>query len=471
MTIMDELRPGSRLELRVDRLSLGGDGVARLPAGRKGPEGVVVFIPYAAPGDLLDVELTEVKSNFTRGRIVRVIEPSPVRTPPPCPYHFNPPSRSEIFCGGCSWQHMNYEFQADAKRQLVEETLERIGGVSDIEVRPTLGMHDPWRYRNKVQQPVGWDGRRVISGFYVPYSHRIMPIDECLVQSELSVRIINRAKALTEQYRLQPYDEDRHQGWLRHVWARTTRSNRALLVFVTRTDEFPRERQVLAALIEEFPELVGIHQNVNPDRTNVILGRRWRKCAGGDYLEETLGTLRFRLTPGSFFQVNALQTEVLYDQAKSLAGRGGTLIDLYCGVGGIALWLAANFKTVVGVDEVRGAVADAQGNAALNRIANARFTAAPAERFLASFRAPEGPGGLTVVLDPPRSGCDPGVLRGLARLRPARVVYVSCDPGTLARDVAILRRGGYQVGTVQPVDLFPHTAHIETVVLLEHLKR
>jgi 23S rRNA (uracil1939-C5)-methyltransferase len=427
-------------------------------------------VPYGAPGDLLEVEIAEVRKNFARARLLRVIEASPVRVKPPCPYHFQPDHPQEYFCGGCTWQHMNYPFHLDAKRQLVQETLERIGQVEDVEVLPTLGMADPWRYRNKVQVPVGWNGRQLFTGFFSPGSHHIVPIEDCLVQTELSVRLINRSRDLLAEAGVPGYDEERHTGVVRHLLVRTNRANQAMLVFVTRTAELPRQREIVRRLSEEFPGLAGVHQNVNPGRTNVILGREWNSLGGAAYIEERLGALRFRLSPGSFFQVNTLQAEVLYEQARKQAGRGGeTLLDLYCGVGGIALWLASGFKQVIGVDSVRNAVDDAVHNAQLNRIGNARFMASPAERFLASYR---GPGqSLTVVLDPPRSGCEPGVLQALARLRPRTVVYVSCDPGTLARDIAILGKSGFRLEEAQPVDLFPQTAHIETIVRLSSRPR
>lgn len=461
---MTEIRPGAHLELRVDRLSLGGDGV-----GRAGP--CVVFVPYGCPGDVLQIEITEAHTNYVRGRIVSVVTPSPQRIKPPCPYHYQAPLASRpspigSYCGGCDWQHVTYAAQLEAKRHLVQETLERIGGLRGVEVKPTLGMKDPWRYRNKVQQPVGWDGHRVISGFYAPYSHRIVPIEDCLVQSELSVRVLNRVRALLEQYHLHPYDEKRHSGWIRHLWIRTMQANQALLVLVTRTEEFPRGRALTETLVREFPELVGIHQNVNPGKTNVILGRHWVKLCGADVLEEKLGPLRFLLSPGSFFQVNSLQTEVLYNKVKELAGKGEGLLDLYCGIGGMALWLAGNYEQVVGVDEVKSAIADAQQNARLNRITNAHFLAEPAEEFITGFRHPNPSRDLTVVLDPPRVGCAPQVLKALIHLKPRNLIYVSCDPGTLARDLGFLNKSNFRIKDVIPIDLFPHTSHIETVVRL-----
>ncbi len=433
----------------MDRLSLGGDGVARI-------EGAVVFIPYGAPGDDLEVELVEVRRNFARARLLRVLEASPVRTPPPCSYHFQPTEPDRLSCGGCVWQQLNYDFQLDAKRQLVEETLERIGGFQDLEVQPTLGMKDPWRYRNKVQQPVAWVGDHAVSGFYASGSHDLVPIEDCLVQPELSVKIVNRVRSLLSS---------RHRGWLRHLLIRTSQKGEAQLVFVTQTEDFPGQRPILETLMREFPQLVGIHQNINSSKTNVILGRIWKHCAGTDAMEEHLGTLRFRLSPGSFFQVNSPQAEVLYDVVKSVASRGCELLDLYCGVGGIALSLAGSFERVTGVDEVKSAILDAEKNAKLNRILNTRFLASPAEQFLSRYKG-ISPAELTIVLDPPRSGCDPRVLSALSRLQPGNLVYVSCDPGTLARDLSILAQSGYEPRLVQPVDLFPHTAHIETVVHL-----
>jgi 23S rRNA (uracil1939-C5)-methyltransferase len=286
------------------------------------------------------------------------------------------------------------------------------------------------------------------------------------VQSELSVRLINRMKELLHKFHLHTYDEQRHSGWIRHVWVRTTRNNQAMLVLVTRTDDFPHEREVLESLVREFPELVGIHQNINPGKTNVILGRNWRKLCGADGLEERLGELRFMLSPGSFYQVNSLQTEVLYNKVKELAGRGEGLLDIYCGIGAMALWLAGQFEQVVGVDEIKKSIFDAEQNARLNRIKNTHFIAESAEAFLPGFRHPNPSRDLTVILDPPRSGCHPNVLQSLIRLKPHKLLYVSCDPGTLARDLNILSRGGYSPRFVQPVDLFPHTAHIETITLL-----
>jgi 23S rRNA (uracil1939-C5)-methyltransferase len=441
---------GIKTTLDIKRLSLGGEGIGHA-------EGRVVFVPYTAPGDTVDVEIIQSQKRFARARLLKVVKPSMDRLEPPCPYYYR--------CGGCTWQHLSYDAQLRAKRDLVQETLERIGKVTGVTVKPVLGMKDPWRYRNKVQQPVGWNGKRLISGFYAEGSHDIVPIEDCLVQPELSVKIINRTKALLEQHGLRAYDDRRNTGWIRHLLVRSSKAGKAMLVFVTRSREFPQESKIIPFLMREFPELIGIHQNVNPGRTNVILGREWRRIYGQDQLEDYLGGLKFRLSPGAFFQVNSSQAEVLYNVARSMAGRGERLLDLYTGVGTIALWLASNFKEVGGVEENPAAIRDAELNAELNGIENVRFAAQSTESFLGSLRR-DPRRSLTVVVDPPRAGCTPIVLKSLLALKPTTLVYVSCDPGTLARDLAVLVQGGYLVRDIQPVDLFPHTSHIETAVKL-----
>jgi 23S rRNA (uracil1939-C5)-methyltransferase len=454
-------RTPSLRRVEIERLSLGGEGVARA-------DGKVFFVPHTAPGDVVDVEPTDIHARYARARLVEVIKTSSERITPPCPYHFRPtPSekREPLFCGGCSWQHLTYDSQLEAKRQILKETLERLGGLKGVEVKAVLGMKDPWRYRNKVQEPVGWNGEQLVAGFYAQESHVIVPIKDCLVQTSLSVALINRARELLEQHHIRAYDGERHQGWIRHLWVRTA-GDQALLVFVTRTPDFPSKDKILEPLVKEFPPLAGIHQNVNPGRTNVILGREWIKQWGADHIEERLGSLRFRLSPGSFFQVNSHQAKVLYDVATSMAGRGERLLDLYCGVGGLALSMAQRFNEVGGVDEVPSAIQNAENNAELNGIENARFIAEPVESFLRNLRRP--PGLLCISVDPPRAGCAPQVIERLVQLEPDRIVYVSCDPGTLARDLALLVQGGYRVQEVQPVDLFPHTPHIETVVRLDY---
>ena len=390
----------------------------------------MVFVPYAAPGDTLEVEITQTQKRFARARIPNTQSLWRSRNAAlSLPFTIK-----NYRCGGCTWQHLAYPAQLKAKQALVQETLERVGGLKGITVKPVLGMQDPWRYRNKVQQPVGWDGRQLISGFYAEGSHDIIPIDDCLVQPELSVKIINRAKALLEQFGVRAYDAERHQGWIRHLLVRTASphpnplptgeggvsageaKSKAILVFVTRTPDFPQESKIIPYLMREFPQLIGIHQNVNAARTNVILGREWRRIYGVDFLETRLGRLKFRLSPSAFFQVNTLQAEVLYDVAKSMAGSGKRLLDLYTGVGTIALWLSNQFDYVGGVEENAAAIRDAETNAKINEIDNVQFVAQSTEAFLGGI-AREPRQSVTVIMDPPRAGCAPMVLQSLLALR------------------------------------------------------
>jgi len=431
-------------------------------------DGLAVFVPHTAPGDLVEIEITENLGRFARAKLVRVIEPGPGRVDPPCPYHF-PKSR----CGGCSLQHLNYETQLNVKRQLVQETLERLGGLKGVAVDPVIGMDEPWRYRNKVQQPIGLVNHQIVSGFYVSGTHDILPIDDCLVQTELSVAIIQYAKELLTRYQAVPYNEAEHTGWLRHLVLRTAgegASQKALLAFVTRTPDFPNVQEIVAALRQKFPALAGLHQNVQPMKSNVILGKQWRTLEGEDIIEERMGRLRFQLSAASFFQVNTRQAEALYNVAREMAGKGNRLLDLYTGVGTIALWLADQFEEVGGVEENEFAIEDADANAELNGITNASFIAEPVEKFLNGLDRSAGGKEMTVVLDPPRAGADPRVLDSLGRLLPGKIVYVSCNPGTLARDLKILAKHHYKVERVQPVDLFPQTPHIETAVKLIHAR-
>ena len=306
----------------------------------------------------------------------------------------------------------------------------------------------------------------MVSGFYRAGSHDLLPIEDCLLQSELSVQLINRTKDLLTRYGIRPYDEARHAGWLRHLLVRTNSAGEALLVFVTREPQFFKEREIVTTLLNDFPKLIGVHQNVQGARSNVILGRDWRAIAGATFMEERLGHLRFRLSAGSFFQVNTPQAEVLYNTVKRMAGKGPRVLDLYTGVGTIALWLADQFEQVGGIEENPTAIEDADANAELNGIDNTRFIAQPVERFLRKLDRSAGGPELTLVLDPPRAGCEPDVIDAMIHLNPGRIIYVSCDPGTLARDIKLLTAKGYHVDEVQPVDLFPHTPHIETAVKL-----
>lgn len=446
--------PGERIELQVVDLNHSGEGVGRR-------EGFVYFVPGALPGEQVAVAVEAVHRRYGRARLLEVLQPSPDRVAPACPV--------ASLCGGCQLQHLSYPAELAWKRRRVEAALRRVGRLGSVPVEPSWGMptQEPWRYRNKAQFPVGRSGGRLVLGFFRRGSHQIVPADDCLIQSPGLVQAAHLARRLAEEAGLVPYDEETHQGQLRHLVVReAASSSQLLLAFVTRTRE-PVPDRVVQGLVGGLPHLVGVVQNIQPDVTNRILGREEHLLWGRPYLEETLGPFRFRLSTQSFFQVNRVQAERLYRLAVELVAPapGDEALDGYCGVGGIALFLAQRAGAVWGVEENPRAVADARENARLNGVANARFAAARLEEWLPR-RVREGFRPRVAVVDPPRSGVRVQALDALAAAGVERLAYVSCDPETLARDLAHLTGRGYQVTHVQPVDMFPRTAHVEVVARL-----
>lgn len=447
------VRPGEVLDVAVHDLSHKGEGVGRY-------EGLTLFIPNAAPGDRVKARVVESKKTYARAVLVEVVEPSPDRVPPRCPVVDQ--------CGGCQLQHIAYSKQLDLKRDTVVANITRIGKLNDVIVHPTIGMEDPWNYRNKAQIPVGFHSGRVIAGFFAPGSHRLVDIDVCDIQHPLGNQIMTAVKSLAQQYGVRIYDERRHTGVLRHVLTRVARgSGEAMAVLVTNGPEFPHAAEIARGLMEQVPGVVSVVQNINSHKTNVVLGETSRVIAGQDHITDYIGDLAFNISPVSFFQVNPVQTEVLYAKAVEYAALTGdqTVLDLYCGIGTISLFLARQAAHVIGIEWVEEAVRDARINAQRNGVDNVRFIAGDAATHMPRLAA-DGIALDVVVLDPPRKGCDESVLRAIAEVGPKRIVYVSCNPASLARDLNLLDQLGYKTVEVQPVDMFPHTAHIECCALL-----
>lgn len=437
------------------------------------------------PGDRIEAEPLGEKDQFARARLIKVVEPGPGRIPPPCPYHFVPGKLD--YCGGCDWQQADYPLQLRLKRDVVVDCMRRLAKLPDTPVLDTLASPQPWRYRNKVQVPFqpgtsslspgGGEGQspsssvrvrgNIRAGFYVPGSHKIIEFDDCLVQPELSVGIVKTVRELAAQFKWPAYEEDGGRGWLRHLYIRTNSHNEALVVFVTRTSEFPRSREGVTELIKRHPQIKSVWQNVQPEKTSIILGEHWRKIWGRDRMSETIGKLTLEFLPGAFLQVNTGAAEVLYRTAEAFLLEGGfkpnLLLDVYSGVGAIALWLAPKVQRVIGVEEFAPAVKDGYHNARRLKVKNVHFVLGQAERALKTMRGMEGPRPWAAVLDPPRSGCEAPVLQFLIARKIERVIYVSCNPSTFARDAAILAKSGYKLTKVQPVDLFPQTSHVELV--------
>lgn len=442
---------------RVEKMAPEGEALARQEGGTR-----VIFIPYGAPGDRLEVELSAAKSTFARGRIKRMLEPGPERVEPPCPLHFAP-GRLGPACGGCDWQQLGYEAQLKHKREIVADCLKRIAKIPDADVAQTLASPQQWAYRNKVQIPFApaGPGRPPLAGYYEAGSHRIVDLDACPVQPELSMRIIRKVKELSAPLGILP-------PFLRHLFVRTNAAGQALAALVTRGDRLPRGKELVAALRESFPELVAVFQNVQPLDTSVILGPRWIKLWGADGLTEKVGRFQFFSSPGAFLQVNTPASEVLYDHAaKALGGRFATILDVYCGVGTLSIWIAGHAGRVIGIEENVQAVRDAWANAKANRTANVRFLAGRAETVVPRLAGQGLKEPCAVVVDPPRAGLAPGLTRLLARPAFQRLVYVSCNPATFARDAGFLVKQGYRLEKVQPIDLFPQTSHVELVAGFE----
>ena len=367
-------------------------------------------------------------------------------------------------CGGCQLQNMTYDEQLSFKQAKCIRLLSSFGHVDEI-----IGMARPLHYRNKVQAAFGLTrGGKIISGVYQSASHRIVCVDDCLLEDETADAVIVTIRALLRQFRLSPYNEDTGKGLLRHVLVRRGfQSGEVMAVLVTPTAQFPKKHDFLKALLAKHPELTTVVQNVNGAKTSLVLGERSVVWYGKGWITDTLCGCTFRISPRSFYQINPVQTEVLYGKAMAFAGLTGqeTVLDAYCGIGTIGLCAAKHAKQVVGVELNADAVRDAKTNAKLNRADNARFVCADAGRFMTEA-AKAGERVDVVFMDPPRAGSDLPFLKSVVALAPKRVIYISCNPETQARDLVFLCKHGYKVQKIQPVDMFPHTGHVETVVLL-----
>ncbi|CAM4488696.1 23S rRNA (uracil(1939)-C(5))-methyltransferase RlmD [Paenibacillus tarimensis] len=465
-------------------LTHDGEGVGRV-------NGFTLFIQGALPGERVRAKVMKVKKQYGYARLMDLLETSPDRVDAPCP----------IFkqCGGCQLQHMSYEAQLDWKRQHVIDNLTRIGKLQvansgsgkagaelasgedaadreGIVVHPTLGMQDPWRYRNKAQVPIGMAmadldngaSGSLIGGFYARGSHRIIDMDECLIQHERNDDAVRRVKEIGSRLGVTAYDEASGRGLLRHVVVRTGFiSGETMVVLVTNGRKLPNVELFVSGIREILRDVKSIVQNVNMKNTNVIFGEETLVLWGQDVIYDELDGIRFAISARSFYQVNPLQTVELYRKAVEYAGLTGTenVIDAYCGIGTISLFLARKAGRVYGVEIVPEAIEDAKRNAELNGITNAEFAVGLSEEVIPRWRE-EGIVADVVVVDPPRKGCDQALLDTIIRMKPERVVYVSCNPSTLARDLRVLEDDGYRTVEVQPVDMFPHTVHVESVALL-----
>ena len=445
---MEALEKGSVYTAVIDGYSSEGLGIARV-------NGAVVFVPHAVRGEEIDLRITKVMKTSCAGEIVKIHDPSPERMEPECPYAGK--------CGGCAYRHLTYPEELWAKRQRVQDALTRIGGL-DLTVEEILGAKNPEHYRNKSQYPVGADGS---IGFFQARTHKVVPIRRCLIQTEAADRTAQAVGEWMRRYKISAYDETTGKGLVRHVCVRVNRKGESLCCVVVNGNKVPREPELAAYVTAAVPHTVGVLLNSNTRRGNVILGDKYRTLFGWNYLMDTLCGLEFKLSMPSFYQVNRDQAEVLYGKALEFAGLTGneTVLDLYCGIGTITLCLAKAAKRVIGAEIVPPAIRDAKENALRNHIENAEFFCGDAADIAAKLES-DGLRPDVVTVDPPRKGLAPEVIASVAAMGPEKVVYVSCDPATLGRDVKIFREFGYEAKRAAAVDMFPGTAHVETVVLL-----
>ena len=449
------MKKNDLLQIKIEAMGNAGEGIGKI-------DGYPLFVKDALPGDLAEVRVTKVKKTYAFARLERVLEASPERTEPRCPLHRR--------CGGCQIQALSYEKQLEYKEQKVREDLIRIGGFADPPVFQVLGMDEPYHYRNKAQFPFGRDREgRIVTGFYAGRTHTIVPGTECAIGVPENKQILELILDFMEKHGIAPYDETTGKGLLRHALIRKGFATGELMVcLVINGRSFPHVEE-LADRLFEIPGMTSFSLNVNQKNTNVILGEEVIPVRGQTYITDRIGGVSYQISPLSFYQVNPVQTEKLYRTALEYAGLTGgeTVWELYCGIGTISLFLARGAGQVYGVEVVPQAVEDARRNADLNGITNVVFYLGKAEEVLPEKYEKDGIRADVIVVDPPRKGCDSACLETMLRMEPERIVYVSCDPATLARDLKILCADGrYELSKVQPVDMFPHTAGIENVAQL-----
>ncbi len=440
--------------LTIKRLGINGEGVGYFKRQ-------VVFVPGALPGEEVVAEVTKVHPKFSEARIKKIRKPSEHRVVPVCPVYDE--------CGGCQLQHLHYTQQLKEKRDIVIQSLERHTKlpVNELNIKETIGMENPWGYRNKSQFQVGEQSGKILAGLYGMNSHKIINIEQCAVQHPATTKATEVVKGILQDLKITVYNERTGKGLVRTIVARTgVQSGELQIVLITSKRELPKKELIIAEIKKRLPEVTSIVQNINGQKTSLIFGEETETLEGKDFIQETLGDLQFELSARTFFQLNPEQTVKLYDEVKSAAGLSGKekIVDAYCGVGTIGLWLAGDAGEIRGMDVIPESIEDARKNANRHGIKHARYEVGKAEQWMPKW-AKEGWRPDVIVVDPPRTGCDDEFLKTVLKVKPKTFVYVSCNPSTLAKDITTLSKH-YQVEYIQPVDMFPHTSHVEAVTKL-----
>lgn len=446
-------------EYIFDIISQGyeGEGIAKID--NKYP----IFIEGALKGEKVKVRIVKVNKNFAYGKLMEVLEASEERVNPPCAIYKR--------CGGCKLQHASYKAQLDFKWDRVKDCVSKIGKLDPSIVKYPLGMEEPWRYRNKVQLPIGLINGEVKIGFFAPRSHDIIDMESCLIQDEIGDKVVKLTREWIEKFNIRPYNVDGEydeKGIVRHIMIRRGfTTNEVMVVLVTNGENIPHKEEFVDLMVKNIPGIKSVIQNINSKKTNVILGLESKTLWGEDTISDYIGDFRFNISPLSFFQVNPTQTEVLYGKALEYANLTGNeeVFDAYCGTGTITLFLSQKAKKVYGVEIIPQAIDNAWINAKENKVENVEFFVGESEVVIPDL-INNGVKADVVVVDPPRKGCDKKLLDAITNIDAKKIVYVSCDPSTLGRDLKVLEDNGYKTLEVQPVDMFPNTSHVENVAKL-----
>lgn len=449
-----EIKLNQTFPLTIKRLGINGEGVGYFKKK-------VVFVPGALPGEEVVVEATKVHPKFTEARIKNIRKKSAHRVKPLCPVYEQ--------CGGCQLQHLDYSQQLKEKRDIVIQSLERHTklNLAQLNIKETIGMDDPWNYRNKSQFQVGLKDGKVLAGLYGLNSHHLINIEQCAVQHPQTISATNTVKQILQDLKIPIYHEKTRKGLVRTIVSRVgIQTGELQIVLITTKKELPKKEQLIQEIKKRLPEVKSIIQNINGQKTSLIFGEETMKLEGKEFIQETLGDLSFELSARTFFQLNPEQTVKLYNEVKKAAALTGKekVVDAYCGVGTIGLWVADKAAEIRGMDIIPESIKDAKKNADRHGIKHAKYVTGKAEEWLPKW-VKEGWKPDVIIVDPPRTGLDDQLLKTILKVKPKKVVYVSCNPSTLAKDIAVLS-GKYEVKEIQPVDMFPQTAHVECCALL-----